>query len=401
MVWAGVLLGALAPGVARAQRPPRAIAVIEATAAPSTDAEATEVAAALEAQLQREADLILVVSDRRAALRGAIPDDSRAPLTEARAALADVRDVLARFDHGAAVAAADAAIARAVDVAPGEELLAVIADLALARGLALLGDGAAPDARASFALVHRLSPGRTLDPARYLPEVVAAFDAARATGDPATLDVAADDGAEVWVDGARIGPAPAVIQLAPGLHCVTVTGERLVARGQLVDVPHAGATVTLDAAEAAPAVVLHRLRARLVAATGDVERAVVVAEILRLVGGQDAIVVARDDAGALVARIYSGRAGTLGDARPAKDATPVDLIKPLRPLKVPVRGGGDDRPPVTPPIDTPPAWYERRWVQVSIGGTVVAGVVASVVYAMTRPQGASELDGQLVFGRDP
>src|SRR5690606_33554151 len=113
-------------------------------------------------------------------------------------------------------------------------------------------------------------------------------------------------------------------------------------------------TVTLDAAEASPAVVLHRLRARLVAATGGVERAAGGGEVLRLVGGQDATVVARDDAGALVARIYSGRAATLGDARPAKDATPVDLIKPPRPLKVPVRGGGDDRPPVTPPIDTPP-----------------------------------------------
>lgn len=380
-----------AAATAQAQRPPRAVAVIDATAAPVSDADVSDLAGRLEGQLERESDLVLVVSDRRFALVGAIPDDERPVLVEARAALGRARDALARFDSKAAVDSAGAAIDRLVSLTPTAEVTALIADLALVRGLAELGAGAAPEAGRSFGLVHRLAPERTLDPARYLPEVVAAFAAAGAAADMTTLDVTVPGGAEVWVDGADVGPAPASIQVAPGLHCVTITADRLVTQGELATVPASGASLTLEPVEASRTTLLQRQRRRLAAATDDATAAAAVSELLRMIGGQDAIVVGRDGDGQLVTRIYSGRGGWVGEPHPTEGRDVDTIIKPLRPIK-PVAPPDDGDGKVVAPPPPPEPWYRRRWVQASIGGTVVAGLLTSVVIALTRDPGHSTVD---------
>jgi hypothetical protein len=264
----------------------------------------------------------------------------------------------------------------------------LVAELAFVRALAEAEHSAAAATR-DFALVRRLDPARTLDPVKYVPEVITLFDKAGKAGEQAALDVDAPAGAEVWVDGLSVGSAPAVVTLPAGLHVVTVTGAQLVTRGEVVEVSAKGTQVAIEAAEASGTTIVHRLRRRLADAPDDVARAEAIAAILRAVGGQDAIVVGRDATQAVVTWTYSGKSGVLGEPKAAEGRGAEDIVKPLRPIKAkvitpPGGGGGFDFPP---PPKVP--WYKRRWVQVTIGSTVVAAVLTSAIVAATQPTGLS------------
>lgn len=376
----------------------RAVAVIDGTAGPNSDPQVTALAARVDAQIDREDALVPVVSERRTALIGGVPGEALAGTLEARAALARSRDARGRFQERTAIDEATSGITGAVRIAPSAEISLLLGDLALARGLARMdaqdADGAAHD----FALVHRLDPSRELDPVVYLPEVRSAFARAATPGAIATLEVEAPAGSAVWIDGIEVGAAPATVQVSVGLHCVTVTGDPLVPDGQIVEVPAAGSRTRIEAAEASGTTMVHRLRSALAAADDDATAAELVAALVRMVGGLDAVLVDRDADGALVTRIYSGRTGTLGEPQAAQvegsdDWRPAsDIVAPLRPM---VKPDGDPDPDgglVTPPV-LPPAqpWYRRRWVQASVGGAVVAGVLTTVVVLLTRPEGESTL----------
>lgn len=378
----------------RAPMPPRTVAVIDATAGATSDPDVAAYAARLETQLDREADLVPVASERRPALVGAIPDERRATTTYVQSALGRARDALARFDHAAAIEEADRGIGRAASIVPDAQIVSILADLAFVRGLARLGDGDSVGAARDFGLVHRLTPRRSLDPVVYLPEVIHAFEAAAKVSAMASLDVVAPAGAEVWVDGASVGPAPATVQVSEGLHAVTVGGERLVSRGLVAEATAGGVKVEVPAAEASATAIVHRLRRRVAAAATDEELTPAVAAVVRAVGAQDAVVVARGADGKVVTRLYSGRTGVLGEPKPAGE--PVDVLKPLRPIRV-VEPPGGERPLPPPP---PPPWYRRRWVQAGIGGAVVASVLAAVVVAVTRPVGESFSTGDVGIDGD-
>jgi len=382
-----------APGAAVAQAPARTIAVVDATAGATGDPQVTDLVGRIDTQLDKEADLAAVASDRRPALVGGVPDDRRSATTEARSALVRARDAFARFDQEDAIAEADRGIKRAVELPPDPEISKLIADLAFVRGRAGLGAKRPDDAAADFALVHRLDAGRTLDPVKYPPELVTAFDTARTAAELTSLDVEAPAGAEVWVDGVSVGAAPATVALSAGLHVVTVTGSRLVTRGQVVDVPAGGSglEIRVDAAEASSTMIVHRLRRALADAASADERAEAVAALVRAVGAQDAVVVGRDDAGELAIRIYSGRTGVLGDPEPGKDVDPAALLAPLRPIRRPVPLDLGLGPEV--PIATPTPWYRRRWFQATVGGTIVVGVVSAIVVSLTRPEGMGLFPG--------
>ena len=386
----GSLLVAMATmwvsGRADAQTPPRAVAVVDATVGPTSDPEAAALAQALEAQIDTEDDLVLVATERRPALIGGVPDETEAARAEASAALARARDARARFDDKDAIAGAGRGLASAVSLPPSKDVAVLMADLAFVRAIAERkkdGKGAARD----FALVHRLDPGRTLDPVKYQPEEIEAFEKAATQGAAIALMIEAPPGGEVWVDGASVGAAPASVEVSPGLHAITVTGPTLVTHGEIVEVKEAGG-LAIDAAEASGTTIVHRLRRRLASATDDLARADAIAAILRAVGGQDAIVVARDASGALVTTTYSGKSGVLSEAKAADGRDARDIVKPLRPIKVKVRTPPEgDGPKVTPPPPVP--WYRRRWVQATIGGTVIAAVLTSAIVVATQPTGDS------------
>ena len=112
---------------------------------------------------------------------------------------------------------------------------------------------------------------------------------------------------------------------------VTVTGDKLVSRGQIVEVVEGGTRVEIEAAEATGTLVVQRLRRKVAVAGDEIERADAVAALVREVGGQDAVVVGYHD-GVLVTWIYSGRTGTLREPKPAEGRSTVRIVAPLRPL---------------------------------------------------------------------
>jgi hypothetical protein len=385
----GVLVGLAYPGISEAQT--RTVAVIDATAGPTGDPEVTDVVLRIDTQLDREDDLAAVDSGRRPALSGGIPDERKSAITEARSALTRAREALAGFDYTNAIAEADRGLGRGVELPPDAEITKLLADLAFVRGLAQHGAKQEPEAARDFALVHRLDAGRTLDPVKYRPDVVTLFDDAAKAGATTSLDIEAPAGATVWVDGTEIGDAPATVALSPGQHAITITGDRLVTRGQIADVPATGSglKVRIDAAEASATTIVHRLRRNLAAAQTEEARVDAVVALVRAVGATDAVVVGRDDQGALTTRVYSGKTETLAEPKPATEELDAKaLLTPIRPIRRVVPPDGPD--PVLPP--PPPPWYERRWVQASIGGTIVAGVLTTLIIMASQPRGESPVE---------
>lgn len=372
----------LGPGPARADE--RAVLVVDATGGPGAD-----VAERLTRSLGPDPALRPGNSEVLAALLAPTPDDD-GPRTTAVTALAGARERLGRFLDAEAAAMARAAQDAAAGDADRAATREVLADLAFVEAMAIAGGGDLAAATPTFALVHRLSPGRTLDPARYLPEVIRAFDAA-ATPPPQTgmLFIAAPGATQVLVDGVAIGGEPVALQVAPGPHIVTARGEAIRGSGRRVEAA-AGQTVRVDLilVQAPLAVRAGRARDRLLAATTDAARADAVETLLQLAGAKDGVVLVVE-AGAVAARLYTQRGG-LGPPRPVGDDLPAVLrpFRPVRPLPPPQV---DPTPEPVIPVEPTPPWYRERWAKVSIGVGTAAVVIAVVAAIVTRDAGSSTL----------
>lgn len=384
---APVALAALAFAASAAWAEERAVVVVDATG----DGRGAPVVARLNAALGAAPDLAPIAPTLIDALAVATPTDA-GPLAAATAALAQAREHMARFASGEALAVAQAAIDAGAAAAGDPEVRAVLAELAFVEGLAL-ADGELAAARPAWTLAHALAPGRTLDPARYPPEQVAAFAAAAtpAPGSGAVM-IAAPGAAEVLIDGAVIGREPAVAQLAPGPHLVTARGDDIAPVGRRV-VAAAGQTVRVDLVPVleVPTLRAARARDRLRAAADDGARFAALVALLAVGGADDAILVVDGGAG-LATRLYT-KAGGLGPATPFTDDLGAVLraLRPLPPVEPP-------RPPVEPPRPPPipeVPWYERRWARIgmgSVGGLVVLAVVVAIV---TRGEGETSLAGTI------
>jgi hypothetical protein len=256
-------------------------------------------------------------------------------------------------------------------------------------------------ARPLFLLVHRLTPGRTLDPGRYLPEVVKAFAAASITGASGKVTITAVGADEVLVDGVVVpGGEPVDSHPVPaGPHIITVRGDRVVTTGRRVDVT-AASTLPVDfkLVGATDETRIMRARDRLVAARDDGARNVALRDLLSTIKpSADAVVVVREggDAGEMAVRLFTDQGG-LGPPRVVGDDV-AGAIAPLRPIRKPPPrngsgrpGGGIGRTPEVPP-DEP--WYTRSWFKATSG--TIAGVAAVVLITaiVTRDPGTSTLSG--------
>jgi hypothetical protein len=186
------------------------------------------------------------------------------PVARAQAAIAAgavTVDELARFRRVGEVAtegwraylqvAADFAAARlGAARRDAEDLLAldggveVYADLSLRLGAVLDQLGQKGDAALAFRLAAALDPGRAVTTAEFSPDVVAAFDAARAAKVPTALvTIRSEPGAQIEIDGRAVGPAPTQGQLAVGPHVVVARAPGHRARGVAFAVPPEGTLV--------------------------------------------------------------------------------------------------------------------------------------------------------------
>lgn len=102
-------------------------------------------------------------------------------------------------------------------------------DALIALGQAYVGLGNPDAARRVFARLVVIDPGRTLDPVKNSPDVIAAFSQAREEVNAqasALLSVTASSAAQVWVDGRALGAAPVTnSRLPPGDHHLLVRAE--------------------------------------------------------------------------------------------------------------------------------------------------------------------------------
>jgi hypothetical protein len=188
----------------------------------TNDQSVRDVAGKLLESLASHADLAPPSVSDGAALVDKLPPDDELRLEDARKKLASAVKNLAQRSFREA----------AIDAVEGQESLlrvtphaaiSLYADLALALGQSRLGEQKDAEAREAFGLTYRLDPRRTLDDLHYLPEVIEAFEAAKAVN-PGVGTISVRGAGRVWIDGEEVGSAPGEFKASIGRHVVWLTG---------------------------------------------------------------------------------------------------------------------------------------------------------------------------------
>jgi len=387
-----VMLGAFLARSAPAEAGRRPVAVV----ALSDDAKAEEYANLIGTTLVHHDTLApLEQGSMIGALVGELLDESRDQIASAEDARADAEAALGTFVFPVAISTAGAGHDALHKVVPTTHAIGLYAELALTLAKAKLGENKQADAARFFGLVHQLTPGRRLDPALHLPEVVAAFEAARPVHSRVGKLVIKGSG-RVWIDGKDMGVGARPTELTEGLHVVWLSGFERETVGRQVWV-EAGqeSMVDLGEAPAPPRLKVQRARLLLRNAVDPTSRAAAMRRLAELLGVHDAVLITTSNDKLIVQTWHDKAEGELqagfSSHRLAEGEKPLDLLKPLAP-PVPLVIG-----PVQPdPVVVRP-WYRRRGVQASIAAGVVGAIVGSVMLSRALVDGDVGLDRNLTF----
>jgi hypothetical protein len=327
---------------------------------------------------------------------GPLVDEDDANLRAARKNRDEAQASLASFDLSVAKDKAGGGLDQLLVVAPSPTSIGIASDLALVMAQAKLGDGAPDNAAKYFTLVHRLTPNRYLDPARYLPEVVAAYQAAKPTSQlPAAVEVDGHQG-RVYIDGIDVGVPNATFEVAPGMHIIQIAGLERDTRGErdkevwppVSSAPQA-IRITIEDRSVGEEVQIRRTRLALAHASDPVQRANLMKTMIGLVSKAvkspvtDALLVLQQN-GKIVAQGW--RSNMPGFKEPIFNAPvdgqtvydrPAEMLSwfaPPRPLHS-IENDGELPPP-------PPAWYEKRWVQASAVGAILVIALGGYLYSL-------------------
>lgn len=380
-VWLLALVALLVPGTALSA--PRRIAVLNAASDGDAGARA---AASLRQALLGEAELSpLAAGDLSRALEAPLPTESEtdAALRIARMQLDAARNAIAHFEAAAARKALGSAEAQLLAVEPDERVIQLLAEVSFQAALVHLRDqnrGLAVDA---FRQVLRLTPERQdLDPARYPPEVIQAFAAARRpAGEPAMLAVSATfDGVPVYIDGVRVGLTPLRTEVAAGPHYLLVVGPEFLAEGQKLDVtPRDRISLEVELDRLPLARRASEMRRRLETSNGarreKLRRA---GREVALLAGVDAVLVVGDGPGMPSVAVYERNADRLSLFRPV-DGQARKLFGLLLPAPPP---GPIDLLPEEE-RERPAPWYLKPWGVASLGGGAILTIIGVVIFTST------------------
>jgi hypothetical protein len=313
----------------------------------------------------------------------------------AESALAGYRFEIAQQSAANGQDALRRVVPRAVVVVP------LYAQLTFLRAQALLGmPRQAADAAAAFALAHRLDPTFVPDAARYLPEVVQAYDAAkRRWSGKGKLEIAGHG--RIWIDGKMTGAAPAEVELEAGPHVVWLTGAEWLTGGSHVMVEAGKKTkleITLEEADLGTRV--QRARAALRSAPDPTARAVAMRALAELVKVGDAVLLSSANGKLIVQTWNSGsndQKPGFTSLREVNKETPLKLLEPLaKPKAAPLPPKDDDGPKKI--VDTR-RWYEKRPYQASVAIGVVAVIIGSYYLYQAMTDDSSNLDPGLGVAR--
>jgi hypothetical protein len=346
----------LCAGVARADPPP--LVVFHADADPPPEVAAARAAVASAAR------------DAGAAFVDVTPAAAPPPAAATLLARAVASYDALRYDDG--LVALDDALAEAGRSGAAGLTPAELSDLHLYRGLIVLQGG--DTSRAWDDLVHSatVDPARILDPLRFPPKVLAAFQRAarEVKAQPrATLVVAAGSGCRTFVDAREVAGAPPDVPF--GLHYVraacagAAAGAAVLVSQSRTEVPLAPAPPAPPSDESAAA--LARTRGA---------RAVLVVAATRSSGAPPTVWLRLRDAA-------SGRA--LGDASVALDpggSAAADAGAAARRLVD--RATGAVALDLSPPAR---AWYEQPWVWAAAAAAVTAAILLPFTIGTSSPNG--------------
>lgn len=323
-------------------------------------------------------------------LTGPLFDEDKGRIDAAQRERQEAETALfAAFDAKAAVAAALDGEAELQYAVPTAETRALNARLTLLRGLALLDQHDAAGAARAFALTRRLDPSAQLDPARYPPDITAAFQ--RAVAAPAAMVALTVHGTgRVWIDGTERGDArgdaPFETQIEAGDHAIVLTGPERETSGVALRVQGA-AEVAIPDAPASPELEVKRARVALSRAQAkgdDAARAGAMKRLASLIGVGDALMISKRPDGRLQYETWKDRAPGFSRPKVYVDQPPDDLLVGLAPPRKPAE---PVEPPVVISVERPivaveqKSWYRYRWVQVSAATGLAAAIVAAILYA--------------------
>lgn len=376
---------------------PRRIAVLNA----ATDDDAGARAALRLRRALREAPELspLPPGGLSDALEKSLPVESQADrkLRLARAQLDEARTAIAHFDQAPARRALGRAEALLLTVEPDERVVQLLAEISFHAGLVHLRDqnlGLAVDA---FRLVLRLMPERApLDPARYPPEVIQAFAAARKPlGTPGGLDVRSTFNASVYLDGVRVGATPLDIEIAPGPHYLLLSDPEYKAAGRRLDVvPRERTSLNVELERLPMEERASEIRRRLASARGarvnTLSRA---ASDVALMVGVDAVLVVGDGPGMPAVAVYDRNWDRLSVFRPVdKEVGKLFGLLLPAPAPMPIDLLPDFK------VEEPSPWYLRPWAVGALsGGTILA--ILGVVLLSSEPIETDRTTGHWVgFG---
>jgi hypothetical protein len=330
------------------------------------------------------------------ALVGEFLDENRDKIASAEGTRVRAEGALANFVFPVAIATAQAGHESLHTVVPSTHAIGLYADLALVLGIAYLGQGKQTEATWFFGLVHRLTPGRRLDPALQLPTVVQAFEAAR-TGRARTGKLVIKGSGRVWIDGKDQGVTARPFVLPEGLHVVWLTGFDRETLGRQVYVEADQDNVLdLGAAPAPLRLKVQRARVLLRNAPDPDARGAAMRRLADLLAVHDAVLVTEVGGRLIVQTWHDKTEGELQAGfsahRLAEGEATVDLLRPLAPPPAQVVADPPRRP-----IAAEKPWYRRRGVQASIAVGVLGAVVGSVMFARSLDDRQIGLDHDLTF----
>ncbi len=354
----------------------RHVAVVDLTGG---DGEAEALAAALRSELIQH-DELQPVSDVSAedALKGVMLDEDAQSLATARADKKQADDELLQSNFPDAARAALHGQQQLLGVTP-TAAVPIYADLAFALGQAYVGEGKLTDAAMAFTVTHRLTPGRVLDPSRFYPDVVTAYDdAGTALATAGTTTLAVTGSGEIWIDGVSQGAAPREgIAVTAGSHLVQLTGPTRIIDGvTLVVEANKPAAVSIADAPAPAALQVRRVRMALARAPDAAAHASLMAQLAKLIEVGDAVLLSKVD-GKLLIQTWRDRAPGFSSLQEQGTKKPLDLLTPLSPPKpkvilVPV--------PVLQPVEIE-HWYTKTSVKIAAPITAVAIIIGAILWA--------------------
>ena len=375
--WAFVCaLVTLGVGPVFAQQRPVAVVNLDL----SDESKARDLAGQVIAELDRHPDLrSLVDPTDAAALKDRIEDPDKAGLDAALQFKTQAEAELEQFNNDRALTFTELGRKALLTVQPSAAVR-LYADLAFLEGLAYLADVRSSDADAAFVQCARLDPARTLDPARFLPQVVTAYARAKIlVAAPGFITI--EGNGRVWIDGTEVGQAPGGFSSAAGRHVVWLTGgERnvagawtVVSAAQQAKVAIANDTGTISGRRLA----VQRARIALARAADATAKAGAMTTLAKLVGVEDAVLLQVSGDKVIVQTWRSGNVERSPGFSALRERTTkdkaIDLLTPLAPPTqklVP-----DDGPVVKPKPIVAKKWYQRRPVQAG----VLVGVLGAIV----------------------